>query len=129
MNNMIALIILLALLQYGYFTYRVGQLRSKYGVPAPKCTGNETWERVFRVQQNTLEQLIVFVPGMLLFAQYVSVRWALLPGVVFLVGRAVYSYLYINSPGKRSPGAFMTLASNAVLLIGSLIGVGMSLMA
>ena len=62
------LIVLLALLQYTWFTMRVGMARGKYNIKAPACDGDETWERLFRVQQNTLEQLIVFIPACYAFA-------------------------------------------------------------
>jgi uncharacterized MAPEG superfamily protein len=129
MTHYIALIILIALLQYCYFTFRVGLLRGKYGVLAPKCTGNDTWERMFRVQQNTMEQLVVFVPGMILFAQYVSATWALLPGVLFIIGRALYSHLYIKDPTSRPVGVALSLFSSLALALGGLIGVGLSLTA
>jgi len=117
------LVILLALVQYLAFTFRTGSARGKYGVEAPKTQGNEIWERIFRVQQNTLEQLILFIPGMLAFAHYVSVRWALLPGVLFLVGRQLFSYLYVTDPKKRSPGVALSFLANVVLVAGALIGV------
>ncbi|MGA9573970.1 MAG: MAPEG family protein, partial [Lysobacterales bacterium] len=66
------LIVLLALLQYVLFTARVGLARGKYHVDAPSCEGDENWNRLFRVQQNTLEQLIVFVPATYAFAIYMS---------------------------------------------------------
>ena len=77
--NYVILLILLALTQYIWFTGRAGFLRTRYQVDAPKCTGEEAWERMFRVQQNTMEQLIMFIPGMLAFAHLVSATWALLP--------------------------------------------------
>jgi glutathione S-transferase len=117
------LVVLLALVQYTWFSLRVGIARPKYGVNAPKTTGNENWERLFRVQQNTLEQLVLFIPGMLAFAFYVSALWSLVPGLVFLVGRQLYSYEYVTNPGSRTPGMAMTLLANAVLLVGALIGI------
>ena len=117
------LVILLALVQYIVFTIQTGQARGKYGVHAPKTQGNETFERIFRVHQNTLEQLILFIPGMLAFAHYVSVRWALLPGVLYLVGRQLFSHLYITAPEKRAPGVALSFFSNIALVVGALIGV------
>ena len=117
------LVILLALVQFTWFTLRVGAARNKYGVNAPKTSGDENWERLHRVQQNTMEQLVLFVPTMLTFSFYVSAMWGLLPGILFLAGRQLYSYQYINKPGGRVPGMSMTLLANAALLIGSLIGV------
>jgi len=117
-----AFIILLALVQYLYFTMRVGLARGKFGVKAPATSGNEIWERVFRVQQNTLEQLVMFIPAMIAFSMYASSRWALLPGVVFLIGRQLYSFEYVKDPDSRTPGMALSLLSNAVLVVGALIG-------
>ena len=117
------LLILLALVQFIYFTMRTGITRGKYGVHAPKTQGHETWERIFRVQQNTMEQLVLFIPGILAFAHYVSPRWALLPGILFVIGRQLFSYLYIANPEKRVPGAALSFLSNVVLVVGALIGV------
>jgi uncharacterized membrane protein YecN with MAPEG domain len=117
------LVILLALTQFTYFSVRVGASRQKYGVNAPRTSGDENWERLYRVQQNTMEQLVIFIPSMLAFSFYVSALWALLPGVLFLVGRQLYSYEYVSNPASRAPGMAMTLLANGVLLAGGLIGV------
>jgi uncharacterized membrane protein YecN with MAPEG domain len=117
------LIVLLALLQYVWFSVRVGFYREKYEIPAPACSGNEAWERMFRVQQNTLEQLIVFVPAMYAFTWSVSPRWAAILGAVFIIGRFLYSAEYIKNPKSRSLGFALTFLPNAALLIGALIGV------
>ena len=122
-----ALVILLALAQYVVFTLRVGAGRLKYGVDAPKTEGNETWERLFRVQQNTLEQLIIFVPGAWLFGLYISASWVLLPGLLFIAGRQLYSHEYISKPSSRAAGMALTLLANAILLVGGLAGVVMNL--
>ena len=116
------LIILIALFQYLFFTGRVGLARGKYGVDAPSTTGNETFERLYRVQQNTMEQLVLFIPAMIAFSMYVSARWALLPGLLFIVGRQFYSMEYIKNPASRTPGMTLSLLSNVALLLGALIG-------
>lgn len=121
------LIILFALVQYTWFSMRVGMARGKYGVKAPKTSGDETWERIYRVQQNTLEQLVVFVPTMIAFSMYVSNRWVVLPGLLFLVGRQLYSYEYVSNPDSRTPGMALTMLANVVLLIGALIGLLMKM--
>jgi len=125
--NTVYLVILLALLQYIYFTFRTALSRDKYGVHAPSTTGDQTWERIYRVQQNTLEQLVIFIPGMIAFAHFVSPKWALLPGVLFLIGRQVYAYHYVSDPKKRAPGMGMTLISNIALIIGAIIGLLLSI--
>ena len=101
--ELIALIILLALAQYVYFSLRVGAARARFGVDAPRTSGDERWERLYRVQMNTLEQLIVFVPSMMLFASYVGARWAWLPGIVFILGRQLYAWEYVRDPKSRPP--------------------------
>lgn len=98
-----AIIISIALLQYILFVIRVGLSRNKYNVQAPRTTGNEIWERLFRIQQNTLEQLVIFIPGMVIFTMYVSETWALLPGILFILGRQIYSGLYLKDPRQPRP--------------------------
>ena len=121
-----ALIIIIALSQYVYFSIRVGSARPKYHVKAPKTEGDETWERLFRVQMNTLEQLIVFLPGMMLFSSYASARWAWIPGILFIVGRQIYAMEYVKDPKTRVRGMALTLFANAVLLGGALAGIVMT---
>ena len=116
------LIVLLALLQYVWFTGRVGISREKYNIEAPACDGDENWERRFRVQQNTLEQLIVLVPASFAFAYYMSPIWVLLPGGLFIIGRFLYSAEYIKDPKTRTPGMVMTMLGNVVLVLGALFG-------
>jgi len=116
------LIVLLALLQYVLFTGRVGLARGKYHVDAPACEGDENFNRIFRVQQNTLEQLIIFIPACYAFAYYLSELWVLAPGFIFIFGRFVYSMEYIKDPKSRTPGMALTLLANVVLVLGALFG-------
>jgi len=116
------LIVLLALLQYVVFTGRVGLARGKYNVNAPACDGDENFNRLFRVQQNTLEQLVIFIPASYAFAFYLSELWVLVPGFVFILGRFVYSSEYIKDPKTRGPGMGLTLLANVVLVLGALFG-------
>jgi uncharacterized membrane protein YecN with MAPEG domain len=121
------ILLMLALIQYIFFTARTGLARGKDKVDAPACTGDEHFERVFRVQQNTMEQLIVFIPGMMAFAHLVSFDWVLVPGIGFILGRALYSRSYIRDPKTRAPGMVITMMSNVILVIGALIGAGLQL--
>ena len=57
------IVAMLALVEYFFFSIKVGQARGKYGVKAPATTGNEMFERYNRVHQNTLEQLVMFFPS------------------------------------------------------------------
>jgi glutathione S-transferase len=112
----------LAILQFIVFGFRVGAARGKYGVRAPAITGHETFERQFRVQQNTLESLIALLPGLYLFARYFSPYIAAALGVVYLVGRELYAFTYVKEPAKREVGYGMTFLPIVILIAGGLIG-------
>jgi glutathione S-transferase len=112
----------LALLQFIVFGFKVGQARERYGVKAPTITGNEVFERHFRVQQNTLEVLVVFVPGLYLFSRYFSPLVAAVLGLIYLVGRELYSRAYVKDPAKRGAGFGMSILPALILVVGGLIG-------
>jgi glutathione S-transferase len=119
---LVHLVIALALVEFLLFGVAVSRARARYGIPAPATTGNEAFERYFRVQMNTLEQLIVFVPSVLLFARYVNAYLAAALGVVFLIGRAVYFQGYVRSAQGRHIGFLLSVIPNVALLIGAIIG-------
>ena len=112
----------LALLQFIVFGVKVGRARGRYGVKAPAVTGNTTFERLFRVQQNTLEQLIVFLPGLYLFSRYFSPLIAAALGVVYLIGREVFAFTYVKEPAKREIGFGLTFLPTVILVLGGLFG-------
>ena len=118
----VAIVALLALLQYVAFGMAVGHARGKYGVKAPSIAGHEVFERYFRVQQNTLELIVVLLPALWLFAQYVDAAWAAALGVIYLVGRTVYFFGYVRDPAKREIGFALTALPIVALLLGALIG-------
>lgn len=120
--NFVDLVAILALLQFFAFGLLVGLARGKYGVEAPAITGHEMFERAFRVQMNTLELLVLFVPALYLGAKYWHPNYAAAAGAVYLVGRIVYWRAYLAAPQTRTLGYALSVAPCLVLLVASLIG-------
>lgn len=118
----------LAVLQFLVFGYKVARARGRYGVKAPAVTGNEIFERCFRVQQNTLEQLIAFLPGLYVFSHYFNPLLAAGLGVVYLIGREIYAFTYVKDPAKREIGFVLTLLPMAILILGGLFGAARQLL-
>ncbi len=119
--DFVNIIAALALVQFMLFGFQTGSARGRYNVAAPAVSGHEIFERYFRVQQNTLEQLIMFVPSLYIFSFYVSARWAAILGVVYLIGRQIYSASYVKNPAKRSLGFMITALPVLALLVGGLV--------
>jgi uncharacterized membrane protein YecN with MAPEG domain len=118
----VAIVIALALVEYLIFGMLVGRARVQANVQAPATSGDPSFERHFRVQQNTLEQLIIFIPAMLLFGTYVDPNWAAALGLVFIVGRFLYYRGYVETPEKRSTGFLVGSIAQVVLLLGGIVG-------
>ena len=119
---LVHLVICLSLVQFILFGMAVSRARARYQVPAPATTGNEIFERYFRVQMNTLEQLVIFVPSIGLFACSFNGAVAAALGVLFIIGRFVYFRDYIREPQRRGRGFALSGAPNLALLIGAIIG-------
>ena len=119
----VQLVILLAVLESLLFGYAVGSARARYKVAAPAVTGHPVFECYYRVQVNTLEQLIVFLPSIVLFARYINAWAAAALGVLFIIGRALYFRGYVQAPESRHAGFVLSAIPNVTLLSGALIGV------
>jgi glutathione S-transferase len=120
--ELVAIVTVLALIEYLSFGILVGRARVAHGVKAPATHGHPVFERYFRVHQNTAEQLWLFLPGLWLFANYVDAGWAALLGAVWIVGRVIYLRSYVADPEKRTAGFAIGALTSLVLLIGALIG-------
>ena len=112
----------LAILQFIAFGFLVGHARTRYGVRAPASSGNEIFERYFRVQMNTLEQLVALVPGLYLYSHYFNPLVAAGLGCLYLIGRVIYAMSYITDPAKRGMGFGLTFLPVVILLFGGIIG-------
>jgi len=116
------IVVALALLQFFWFGLQVGRARGQFKVPAPAMSGHPEFDRVFRVQMNTLEQLVLFIPSLYAFAHYVSPIWGAGLGVVYIIGRFVYSAGYTRAAEKRGAGFGLSALPVMILLLGGLIG-------
>ena len=116
----VAIVTILALLQFYWFGFEVGKMRVKHQCKAPAITGAPEFERMFRVQQNTMEQLVMFLPALWLYASLVNPLWGAGIGIIYLVGRVIYRASYVKDPATRSLGFTISSLPTAVLLFWSL---------
>jgi uncharacterized MAPEG superfamily protein len=124
----IEIIAMLSLLQYLYFGYHAGMARRNSGLKAPAVTGDEAFERCYRVQMNTLEMLVIFIPSLLIAGRY----WPPIVvgglGCIYLIGRFIYRRAYISKPARRGIGFMLTLLPIVGLIALSVIGAILSLL-
>ena len=120
--NYVHIVAILAVLQFFLFGILVGRARDMYGVKAPATSGHELFERAFRVHVNTLEQLVGFLPALLIASLY----WpnAIIAGIgaVYLISRFAYRRLYLADPAKRRPGFLLTVIPTFVLSAAAIWG-------
>jgi glutathione S-transferase len=119
----VALVTLLLVLQYLTFMMLCGAARAKGNVQAPAVTGDETFERAYRVQMNTAEQLFVALPALWLSAMYFMPMLAAGLGLVFFLGRMMYRIGYMKDPAKREPGMMLGMLANLGLIGTALWGI------
>jgi hypothetical protein len=117
----VIIVTILALAQYVYFGMQVGGAHQKYDVKLPAMSGDTQFECVNRVHQNTLEQLVVMLPALWLYAHYVNPLWGAGLGVVYLIGRFIFQSAYLKDPSSRSMGFMLSFLPSAVMLVWVLI--------
>jgi glutathione S-transferase len=113
-----AAVTLLALLLYAVLFGNVGRTRAKTGVKAPAVTGNPQFERAYRVQMNTLEQMMFFLPSMWLYALLLNDIGAAVGGLIWIAARIHYAVSYLRDPEARGPGAMVSVLASFGLFIG-----------
>ena len=117
-----SIVTILALVAYTWMSFKVGAARGKYNVQAPSTDGPPEFLRVYRAHMNTLEQLAVFVPALVLFASAWGDLIAAGVGIFWPIGRIWYAVSYFQAAEKRGPGFGLSFLSSAILLVGGLIG-------
>jgi glutathione S-transferase len=120
-----AAVTVLAVLFVFYTGVNVARMRSKHKISAPAVTGAQEFECAYRVQVNTLEQFVMFLPLLWLATAYFHMLpW--LPavfGLVWVVGRLIYMQGYMAAPEKRGTGFLITSLGNLGLLLLSIAGI------
>ncbi|MFL6575284.1 MAG: MAPEG family protein [Povalibacter sp.] len=120
----VAIVSVLALLEFLILGFLVAIARGKYGVAAPAVSGHEMFERHFRIHMNTLEQLVVFLPAMWICTRYFDPTWVAALGSLFVIGRIVYAVSYFRDPRKRTMGFVLTslpvMAYLVIILYGAI---------
>jgi glutathione S-transferase len=110
---------------YFYTAFRVGNLRQKHGIKAPATSGHPEFDRAYRVQMNTLEQMAIVLPFLWIAAIY-PLGWAWLAplvGLIWVISRIVYLAGYMADPNKRLAGAMIGGFCNMALFVIAAIGV------
>jgi glutathione S-transferase len=120
MLHFTALVTCLAILFYFFTGFQVGKARVASGIKAPATSGHPDFERVFRVQMNTMEWLPIFIPSLWLFAIYISDPAAAAIGLVWIGGRILYMTGYSRAAQNRGPGFAIQGLAAAVLWAGAL---------
>lgn len=126
-----ALVTIVALIFYIWTGISVARARGRHNVKAPAMTGPLEFECAVRVQANTLEWLVVFIPALWLATIYFSPSMSIvylswLPpvlGVIWIVGRIIYKAGYMSAPERREVGFVISTLSALVLIICALIGI------
>ena len=128
MTHLPALVTLLTVLLLFGTMFVVGRMRMRHGIKAPATSGHPAFDRAYRVQMNTLEGAVMFLPTLWLAATYGFSGWAGIAGLVWVVGRVWYAWSYMKDPASRGPGFAVAMMAWVALLVMAAIGVCRALM-
>ena len=117
----VVIVTALALIQFVVFGIQVSRIRGKSGIKAPTMTGSPELDRMFRVHVNTMEQLVLFIPALWLYAYYVNPLWGAGIGLVYVIGRFIYRAAYLKDPSNRTLGFALSFLPSAVMLVWVLV--------
>lgn len=120
------LTVLTIILLFG-IALNVGRARVKYKIDAPATTGHPKFELAYRVQMNTLENAVAFMPALWLFSYYVSTFWGAILGGAWLLGRIWYAVAYSDDAKKRGGGFGLSFLAFVILTAGALVGIVMQM--
>ncbi len=112
----------LALLVYYFTLLTAGLARGRFKIVVPSHSGPPEYERYVRAHQNTLEHLVLFLPGLWLFAYVVSPLWAAGIGIIWPFMRLLYALGYHKAVEKRLLPLYISMPPIYIFVLGSLIG-------
>jgi glutathione S-transferase len=116
------LITVLALITLQATALQVGRSRARHGVKPPLMSGPPAFERALRVQQNTLEQTVVFLPAFWVAVEVSNTAAACILGAVWVLGRVLYAVGYLRAAEQRVLGFAISFMASAALLVMALVG-------
>ena len=125
LTSLITLLICLLMLATGI---NVGRARGRYGVKAPAVSGNDMFERAYRIQMNTLENAALLLPALWLNAGFISDRGAAALGALWLSSRIWYAIAYQSDPAKRGPAFGLSMTVFAITWCAAAWGIARVLM-
>lgn len=124
----VELVVVLAVAQLLFFGVQTGKARRDAGLKAPAMTGHDGFERMYRVQMNTIETLIAFFPALYVAAQHWPAYIVAPLGAIYLIGRQLYWRGYVQDPSRRGLGFMMSIIPVFTLVLLGLLGIGRALM-
>lgn len=118
-----SMVLILILLMYFMISFNVGKARMRYGVRPPATSGHPEFERVFRVQANTTENMVLFLPLFALATTVLPDVFCAIMGTLWACARVWYAMGYAQDSSKRMPGFVLSITMFFLLLIAVLIAI------
>jgi glutathione S-transferase len=115
------IVTLLAVLISLAFAIGVARARREARIDAPAMTGHPVLERAVRIQGNTVEQFVIFLPSLWLAALYFQGWLPPIIGAVWCLGRIIYAFTY-GDRKSRFPGFALTIFPTLILIVLAAIG-------
>jgi glutathione S-transferase len=116
------LVTLIDMALYFLITVNVIRGRIKHKVEPPHLEGPAAFQRIVRVQMNTLEQLALHLPLLWISAFAMDDVFAAAFGIIWTFGRVIYARGYYAKANRRMKGFYITVTINIVLFVGAITG-------
>jgi uncharacterized membrane protein YecN with MAPEG domain len=117
------LVVLLNVLVLLGVTILTGRARARHGIKAPATSGHPAYERAYRIQMNTLEYSVIFLPTLWLAARWGNPAWAGILGLVWLAARIWYVFAYLRDPASRRNPFGLSMIALLLLVLLAIWGV------